>query len=310
MVKYTSVRVATRKSPLALWQAQFVRAKLQEAHPGINVELVTMLTKGDKLLSSCLAKVGGKGLFVEELERAVIEGRADFAVHSMKDIPLELAKGLGLGAICKRGDPTDAFVSNEFRSIATLPYGATVGTCSLRRQCQLKELRPDIRIKELRGNVGTRIGKLDAGEYNAIVLASSGLRRLGMGNRIIASFQPEELLPAVGQGAIGIECPVDNIHLISVIEKVNDPDTFDCVLCERAVNRALGGGCHMPVASYAEIRGSEIWLRALVGQINGTKIIRGEIRGHRSEAESIGENLAEELIRCGANSILAKLDGQ
>ena len=243
MTQSTPIRIATRKSPLALWQAHFVKDALQAAHPGLEVELVTMVTKGDIILDTPLAKVGGKGLFVKELEVAMLEGRADLAVHSMKDVPVDFPEGLGLVTICEREDPRDAFVSNTYNNIDELPQGAVVGTCSLRRQCQLKEYRPDLVIKELRGNVGTRLGKLDAGEYDAIILAAAGLKRLELEERIRSFIEPEQSLPAVGQGAVGIECRVDDERLLKLLEPLNHQDTADRVRCERAMNLTLEGGC-------------------------------------------------------------------
>lgn len=307
MTQTTPIRIATRKSPLALWQAYFVRDALQKAHPGLEVELVTMVTKGDIILDTPLAKVGGKGLFVKELEVAMLEGRADLAVHSMKDVPVDFPEGLGLVTICEREDPRDAFVSHHYASIEELPQGAVVGTCSLRRQCQLLEARPDLIIKELRGNVGTRLGKLDAGDYDAIVLAAAGLKRLELEERIRSYIEPEQSLPAVGQGAVGIECRLADDRLIKLLEPLNDADTADRVLCERAMNLTLEGGCQVPIGSYSLLEGEDIWLRALVGEPDGTKMVRGEIRGPRSEAEQLGVTLANQLLDDGAREILSKL---
>ncbi len=307
MTKTTPIRIATRQSPLALWQAHFVKDALQAAHPGLEVELVTMVTKGDIILDTPLAKVGGKGLFVKELEVAMLEGRADLAVHSMKDVPVEFPEGLGLVTICEREDPRDAFVSNTYNSIEELPHGAVVGTCSLRRQCQLKEARPDLIIKELRGNVGTRLGKLDAGEYDAIVLAAAGLKRLELEERIRSFIEPEQSLPAVGQGAVGIECRLDDERLIKLLEPLNHADTADRVKCERAMNLTLEGGCQVPIGSYSLLEDDQIWLRALVGEPDGSEIIRGEIRGPRQDAERLGVELANQLLDSGAKEILTKL---
>lgn len=307
MTQTTPIRIATRKSPLALWQAYFVRDALQAAHPGLEVELVTMVTKGDIILDTPLAKVGGKGLFVKELEVAMLEGRADLAVHSMKDVPVEFPEGLGLVTICERGDPRDAFVSNTYNSIDDLPQGAVVGTCSLRRQCQLKEARPDLVIKELRGNVGTRLGKLDAGEYDAIVLAAAGLKRLELEERIRSFIEPEQSLPAVGQGAVGIECRLNDQRLIKLLESLNHKDTADRVTCERAMNITLEGGCQVPIGSYALLENDNLWLRALVGEPDGSEIIRGEIRGPREDAERLGVELANQLLDNGAKDILTRL---
>ncbi|WED26621.1 hydroxymethylbilane synthase [Vibrio sp. DW001] len=307
MTDNTPVRIATRKSPLALWQAYFVRDALQAAHPGLEVELVTMVTKGDIILDSPLAKIGGKGLFVKELEVAMLEGRADLAVHSMKDVPVGFPEGLGLVTICKREDPRDAFVSNTYGSIDELPLGSIVGTCSLRRQCQLMEARPDLVIKELRGNVGTRLGKLDAGDYDAIILAAAGLKRLELKERIRSYIEPEQSLPAVGQGAVGIECRVDDERILKLLEPLNHADTADRVRCERAMNLTLEGGCQVPIGSYSLLDGDQIWLRALVGEPDGSKMVRGEIRGNRKDGETLGVELANQLLADGAKEILEKL---
>ncbi|MEZ8143616.1 hydroxymethylbilane synthase [Enterovibrio norvegicus FF-33] len=303
----TPLRIATRKSPLALWQAEYVKAALENTHPGLVVELVPMVTKGDIILDTPLAKVGGKGLFVKELEQAMLEGRADIAVHSMKDVPVEFPQGLGLVTICERGDPRDAFVSNTYSSISDLPQGAIVGTSSLRRQCQLREMRPDLVVNDLRGNVGTRLGKLDNGEYDAIILAAAGLKRLGLHDRIRNEIEPEEILPAVGQGAVGIECRLDDERVRALLEPLADANTTYRVLCERAMNNRLQGGCQVPIGSYSEIQGDQIYLRALVGEPDGSEIIRGEVTGPLEKAEELGTGLAERLLAEGARPILEKL---
>ncbi|ELJ8548761.1 hydroxymethylbilane synthase [Vibrio cholerae] len=303
----TPIRIATRQSPLALWQANYVKDALMAAHPGLQVELVTMVTRGDVILDTPLAKVGGKGLFVKELEIAMLEGRADLAVHSMKDVPVDFPDGLGLVTICEREDPRDAFVSNTYAKIEDLPSGAIVGTCSLRRQCQLKAARPDLVIKELRGNVGTRLSKLDAGEYDAIILAAAGLKRLELESRIRSFIEPEQSLPAVGQGAVGIECRVDDQRVRALLAPLNHADTADRVRCERAMNLTLQGGCQVPIGSYALLEGDNIWLRALVGEPDGSQIVRGEIRGPRIQAEQLGITLAEQLLSQGAKEILERL---
>ncbi|OEC28244.1 hydroxymethylbilane synthase [Vibrio cholerae] len=303
----TPIRIATRQSPLALWQANYVKDALMAAHPGLQVELVTMVTRGDVILDTPLAKVGGKGLFVKELEIAMLEGRADLAVHSMKDVPVDFPDGLGLVTICEREDPRDAFVSNTYAKIEDLPSGAIVGTCSLRRQCQLKAARPDLVIKELRGNVGTRLSKLDAGEYDAIILAAAGLKRLELESRIRSFIEPEQSLPAVGQGALGIECRVDDQRVRALLAPLNHADTADRVRCERAMNLTLQGGCQVPIGSYALLEGDHIWLRALVGEPDGSQIVRGEIRGPRTQAEQLGITLAEQLLSQGAKEILERL---
>ncbi len=298
------IRIATRKSPLALWQAEYVQQQLMAHHPHLRVELVTMVTKGDILLDSPLSKVGGKGLFVKELEAAMLEGRADLAVHSMKDVPIAFPEGLGLVAICPRENPFDAFVSNRFATLDELPQGAIIGTSSLRRQCQISALRPDLIIRSLRGNVGTRLSKLDAGEYDAIILASAGLIRLGLASRIRSSLPAELSLPAVGQGAVGIECRLDDSELHQLLAPLNHTSTATCVLAERAMNTRLEGGCQVPIASYAILEGDEIWLRGLVGTPNGDVIIAGERRGPQTQAQALGIALAEELLARGAGDIL------
>ena len=307
MTQSTPIRIATRKSPLALWQAHYVKKALQATNLGLKVELITMVTKGDVILDTPLAKVGSKGLFVKELEAAMLEGRADLAVHSMKDVPIDFPEGLGLVTICEREDARDAFVSNKYNDIDQLPQRSVVGTCSLRRQCQLKEYRPDIVIKELRGNVGTRLNKLDSNEYDAIILAAAGLKRLNLEQRIRSFIEPEQSLPAVGQGAIGIECRLDDKHLIKLLEPLNHKATYDKIICERAMSLTLEGGCQVPIGSYSVLQGDELWLRALVGEPDGSKIIRGEIQGSRNEAETIGITLAHQLLDNGARDILTKL---
>lgn len=304
------VKIATRKSPLAMWQAEYIKARLEAIHSNLTVELVPMVTKGDIILDTPLAKVGGKGLFVKELEVAMLDGRADIAVHSMKDVPVEFPEGLGLEVICEREDPRDAFVSNTYKQISELPEGAVVGTCSLRRQCQVSEARPDLQIRNLRGNVNTRLAKLDNGDYDAIILAAAGLKRLEMSDRIASHIEPEQSLPAVGQGAVGIECRVDDERIKALLAPLNDAETSDRVLAERAMNLALEGGCQVPIGSYALIENDEIWLRGLVGKPDGTQVIRAEITGHRSEAKQLGLTLAETLLKQGAKEILAEVYAQ
>ena len=305
------VRIATRKSPLALWQAEYVKAQLMGHNPSLQVELIAMSTKGDKLLDTPLAKVGGKGLFVKELEVAMLEGRADIAVHSMKDVPMEFPPGLELAVICEREDPLDAFVSNHYQNLAELPDGAVVGTSSLRRQCQVRAHFPKLQIKELRGNVNTRLGKLDAGEYDAIILASAGLIRLEMGHRITDKINSTLSLPAGGQGAVGIECRRDDLDIQALLAPLHHKDSASCVLAERAVNRHLQGGCQVPIACFAELdaSGTSLALRGLVGSIDGTQILRADIQGHRDNAEQLGVQLSEQLLAAGAGEILAEVYG-
>ena len=302
-----TIRIATRHSPLAMWQAHFVKAELLKFHPELNVEILPMKTKGDIILDTPLAKVGGKGLFVKELEVAMLEGKADIAVHSMKDVPVDFPEGLGLKIICEREDPRDAFVSNNYSSIEQLPQGAVVGTCSLRRQCQIRELRPDIVIKDLRGNVNTRLRKLDEGQYDAIVLAAAGLIRLEMPERIASYIEPEVSLPAVGQGAVGIECRLDDGQTISLLKPLEHPETRIRVTAERAMNLALQGGCQVPIGSYSIFKEGDLYLRGLVGSVDGTQIIRKEITGKPEQAEQMGLTLAKQLLESGAKEILAEV---
>ncbi|MFT6733343.1 MAG: hydroxymethylbilane synthase [Polaribacter sp.] len=306
------VRIATRKSPLALWQAEFVKAELEKFHPGITVELVPMTTRGDKILDTPLAKIGGKGLFVKELEMAMLEDRADIAVHSMKDVPMEFPQGLGLSVICEREDPRDAFVSNTFLSIDELPLGARVGTCSLRRQCQLQEKRPDLKILELRGNVQTRLGKLDAGNYDGIILATAGLERLKMKERISQKIDTDWMLPAGGQGAVGIETRCDDAQIKSLLAPLNHKQTSLRVLAERAVNNHLQGGCQVPIGVYSTLydgqtEEQQIKIEALVGRIDGSLILRDSVSGNAQDGEALGIQLASQLLDAGANDILSAL---
>lgn len=303
------LRIATRKSPLALWQAEHVKARLEALHPGLQVELVTFTTQGDKILDTPLAKIGGKGLFVKELEVALLDGRADIAVHSMKDVPMDFPEGLGLIAIGKREDPRDAFVSNCYTSLDELPHGSIVGTSSLRRQCQLRAQRPDLVIRDLRGNVNTRLAKLDAGDYDALILASAGLKRLGFHDRIRADIAPEASLPAVGQGALGIEARLNDSRAASLLAPLNDPDTASRVTAERAMNRRLQGGCQVPIAGYAELKGDTLHLRGLVGAVDGSEVLRDEISGPSQEAEALGIALADRLLAAGAGRILSAVYG-
>ena len=302
-----TIRIATRDSLLALWQADYVSAALKTAHPGLEVELIKMKSKGDKILDTPLAKIGGKGLFVKELEEGMLRGDADIAVHSMKDVPMEFPEGLHLAVICDREDPRDAFVSNTYQSLDQLPEGAIVGTSSLRRQCQLLDIRPDLQIRFLRGNVQTRLRKLDDGEYDAIILASAGLIRLELGERITDFIETTAMLPAVGQGAVGIECRVDDDEIHRLLAPLNHAETFTRVSAERAMNHRLEGGCQVPIAGFAELNGDQISMRGLVGEPDGTKSIRAEINGPAAEAISLGEKLADDLLSQGAGEILARV---
>ena len=296
--------IATRKSPLALWQAYHVRDLLLHYHPELQVELLEMSTKGDKILDTPLAKVGGKGLFVKELELAMLDGRADIAVHSMKDVPMEFPEGLALTTILSREDPRDAFVSNHYAAIQDLPDGAIVGTSSLRRQCQLAAQRPDLLIKDLRGNVGTRLGKLDNGDYDAIILATAGLKRLEMPERIRSHISAETLLPAAGQGAVGIETRDSDLALKQLLAPLNDLTTSLCVRAERAMNRRLMGGCQVPIGAYAIQERELLHIDGLVGATDGSVILRQQLSGSVDEPETLGIRLAEGLLDAGAQPLL------
>ena len=304
------IRIATRKSALALWQAEHVKARLEQAHPGLQVSLVPMVSRGDKLLDAPLAKIGGKGLFVKELETALLENQADIAVHSMKDVPMDFPQGLGLYCICEREDPRDAFVSNRFDSLDALPAGSVVGTSSLRRQAQLLARRPDLKIRFLRGNVNTRLAKLDAGEYDAIILAAAGLIRLGFADRIRASISAEDSLPAGGQGAVGIECRSADSEIHALLAPLHHDDTALRVTAERALNKRLNGGCQVPIACYAVLEGEQLWLRGLVGQPDGGMLLRAEGRAPLAEAEQLGLQVAEALLAQGAEAILQAIYGE
>lgn len=299
-----TLKIATRQSPLALWQANYVKDRLQQLYPDLTIELVPMVTKGDVILDSPLAKIGGKGLFVKELENALLTQEADIAVHSMKDVPMQFPEGLGLAVICQREDPRDAFVSHSYRTFAELPQGAVVGTSSLRRQCQLKALRPDLDIRSLRGNVGTRLSKLDNGDYDAIILASAGLIRLGLADRIASFIDVEQSLPAAGQGAVGIECRTDDMQVQALLAPLADAETTYCVRAERAMNNHLQGGCQVPIGGYAVLQQGQLYLRALVGDIDGSRIIRAEGKSAVENAEVLGVQIAEQLLAQGADKIL------
>ncbi|MBI3560857.1 MAG: hydroxymethylbilane synthase [Gammaproteobacteria bacterium] len=302
-----TLRIATRKSQLALWQANDVADRLRARHPGLQIELIKLTTQGDKILDAPLAKIGGKGLFVKELEQGLLSGDADIAVHSMKDVPVELPSGLHLPVICTREDPRDAFVSNRYTGFAQLPAGAKVGTSSLRRQCQLRAQRSDLHFVDLRGNVNTRLQKLDQGEFDAIILAAAGLIRLGFAARIRESLAPEISLPAIGQGAVGIECRVADDRVNALIRPLHDPKTALRVGAERAMNRRLQGGCQVPIAGYAEIEHGVMLLRGLVGTLDGRTVLRAEIAGPPEHGDELGEVLADDLIARGAFAILESL---
>lgn len=308
-MKHT-LRIATRKSALALWQAEYVKDELQKYHADLAVELVPLASRGDKILDVPLAKVGGKGLFVKELEQAILAGDADIAVHSMKDVPMEFPAGLGLAVICEREDPRDAWVSNTYPQLDAIPAGAVVGTSSLRRQSQLLARRPDLEVTFLRGNVNTRLAKLDAGEYHAIILASAGLKRLQMPERIASFLAPEEMLPAGGQGAVGIECRLDDDRVMAWLAPLHHIATAQAVLAERAMNRTLEGGCQVPIGCYAIHREQDFWLRGLVAEPDGSQVIYDEVHGAPEDGEAMGTALAKRLLAAGADGILKRVYGQ
>ncbi len=299
-----SIRIATRKSPLALWQAEHVKAQLQQHHPGLEVELVSMQTQGDRILDTPLSLVGGKGLFIKELEQALYEQRADIAVHSMKDVTIDMPEGLQLPVILKREDPHDVFISATHKRISDLPQGAVVGTSSLRRKCQLMAWRGDLNIKDLRGNVGTRLNKLDDGEYDAIILAAAGVIRLGLEDRISEVISTDIILPAIGQGAIGIQMRTGDNEVLEKVCSLNDETTQQQVETERVVSRRLFGGCQLPIAAYAEIDKEQINICAMVGRVDGSEIIKDSVNGNLQQREALGLQLAETLLKNGADDIL------
>lgn len=302
----STLRIATRQSPLAMWQAEYVQSRLQQLHPDLTVELVPMTTQGDKILGTPLTKIGGKGLFVKELEQAMLEGRADIAVHSMKDVPYQFPEGLELKVICEREDPTDAFVSNKYHNLDDLPCGANVGTSSLRRKIQLLKARPDLKITDLRGNVGTRLSKLDDGNYDAIVLASAGLKRLGLEERIRSQFEPELMLPAPGQGAVGIEARTNDPELDAILQPLQDETTSLRVLAERTITKTLQASCQVPVAAFATIDNDTLSLRALVGGVD-QQIIEASAEGSAKDALAIGQKVSQELLDLGARELIQEL---
>lgn len=307
IVNRSTLRIATRKSPLALWQAEYVAVALRAMQPEIAVQLYPLSTQGDQLLDAPLAKVGGKGLFVKELEHALLSGAADLAVHSMKDVPVDLPAGLHIAALLPREDPRDALVSSRWSCLDELPQGARVGTSSLRRQSQLRAQRADLCIEVLRGNVQTRLEKLQRDGLDAIVLAAAGLKRLGLEQHLTAYLAPEASLPAIGQGAIGVECRADDQLLNGWLAALHDHLTGVCVTAERAFNRRLNGGCQAPLAGYAVLEAGDLWLRGLVATVDGTQIVRGEARGRTEHAAELGYGLADELLARGADRVLAEL---
>lgn len=299
--------IATRESALALWQAEHVKARLQALYPDLDIQLLGMTTQGDRILDVTLNKIGGKGLFVKELETALAEGRADLAVHSLKDVPMHLPEGFALAAILQREDPRDALVSNHYASLEDLPAGAVVGTSSLRRESQLRARFPHLVVKPLRGNVQTRLRKLDEGEFDAIVLAAAGLKRLGLTDRIRLELSPEQSLPAVGQGALGIEIRADREDVLALLAPLNDAETAACVTAERAMSRALGGSCQVPLGGYAELQGGMLTLRAFVAEPDGSVVYAAQAQAPAAEAEQLGQQLAAQLSEQGTAAIIAQL---
>jgi len=299
--------IASRQSRLALWQSEHVAAMLRRAYPGCEISILGLTTRGDRILDKPLSKVGGKGLFVKELEEAMASGRADLAVHSAKDVPMSLPPGFCIAAIPEREDARDCFVSTRFARLEDMPAGAVVGTSSLRREAQLRERHPGLEIRSLRGNLDTRLAKLDRGEYDAVALAAAGLKRLGLAVRIRSTLEPEAVLPSPGQGALAIECREEHAALRRQLAVLDHADTADCIRAERAVSRALSGSCQVPLAAYAVLRGSLIFLRGLVATPDGRRTVRAEIEGPRSDAERLGEELANLLLARGARAVLAAL---
>ncbi|MEO7433247.1 MAG: hydroxymethylbilane synthase [Dokdonella sp.] len=302
-----TLRIATRQSALALWQAEHVAARLRVLHTGLLVELVPMTTRGDQILDRPLSQVGGKGLFLKELEVAMIEHRADIAVHSFKDVPMDIEPGFEIGAVLDRADPADAFISGRYRRFDELPHAARVGTSSLRRQAQVRALRPDLQLVDLRGNVNTRLAKLDAGDYDAIILACAGIERLGFGTRIAARLAPPEWVPAVAQGAIAVECRVGDSEVLDLVAGLNDPSTHRCVTAERAMNRKLHGSCTVPIAGYCIETEKGLALWGLVGDAKNGQLVRAQAEGDADNPQSVGEKVAEGLMEQGAGEILARL---
>lgn len=306
----STLRIATRKSPLALWQAHHVRDILQAQYPDLDIELLEMSTQGDKILDTPLAKIGGKGLFVKELEQALYDKSADIAVHSMKDVPAMLPEGLVLPVIMSRASPFDAFVSEKYHKISELPQGAVVGTASLRRQSQLLAHRPDLQIKSLRGNVGTRLQKLADGEFDAIILATAGLERLGLADRIRQVIPAEQMLPGIGQGALGIECRSADLRVLELIHFLKDAETEIAVGAERAMNRLLAGSCQTPIGGFATFQNQQLHVRGLVASVDGKRLLQAEIQGDPADYQNLGETVAHDLLAQGAGDIIENLAEQ
>ena len=311
LTRPSSIVIATRESPLAIWQARHIEARLHALYPSLQTRLLGLTTEGDRVLDTPLAKIGGKGLFVKELERALESGQADIAVHSMKDVPMNLSSGFSIAAVIERDDPRDAFVSNGYRNLETLPPGSVIGTSSLRRESQLRARLPHLRVEPLRGNVQTRLRKLDEGQYAAVILAAAGLKRLGLSTRITAILEPAFSLPAVGQGALGIECRSDRGDMIAALAPLNHADTRWCVEAERALSRTLAGSCQIPLGGFAEINGAHANLRGFVASPDGSRMVYDEISAPSSTMpQDLGNAVAQRLIAKGAREILAALEGQ
>lgn len=301
------ITIASRESLLAMWQAQFIQNRLSELYPQTEISILGMTTRGDQILDQSLSKIGGKGLFIKELEQALEDGRADIAVHSMKDMPMNVPEGFKLAAITEREDPRDAFVSNHHADLESLPPGSIVGTSSLRRESQLRARFPNLLVQPLRGNVQTRLRKLDENQYAAVILAAAGLKRLGLSDRITALLSPEQSLPAVGQGALGIECRDDRTDLVALMQPLHHPETASCVEAERAMSRVLGGSCQVPLGAFAEIIEGNLQLRGFVSQPDGARIVNAALNGKPENGVKMGEELAQQLIHLGADKILASL---
>jgi len=299
--------IASRESALAMWQAQHIRDRLRALYPQTEVNILGMTTQGDQILNVTLSKIGGKGLFVKELETALEDGRADFAVHSLKDVPMHMPEGFMLAAVCDREDPHDAFVSNNYENLAALPAGSVVGTSSLRRESQIRARFPHLKVESLRGNVQTRLRKLDEGQYAAIILAASGLKRLGLDQRIRTIIASEESLPAVGQGALGIECRADRADVVALLKPLHHADSAACVYAERAMSRALGGSCQVPLGGYAQLQNGKLRMRGFVASPDGKRMMQSEMIGDISDPETLGNKIADDLLEQGAGEILAEL---
>jgi hydroxymethylbilane synthase len=304
------LKIGTRASKLAVTQSEWVRGRILAQHPNIRVELVRIKTKGDRIVDSPLSRIGGKGLFVKEIEDALLTGKVDLAVHSMKDVPGELPEGLSVAVFPEREESGDAFVSSRYKKMEELPKGASVGTGSLRRSAQLLSLRPDLKIIPIRGNVDTRLKKLDSGGFDAIILAAAGLNRLGLGSRIRSVLTPEEIIPAVGQGALGLEIREDDDHLLEIIDFLNHKPTYLTVKAERAFLKRLEGGCQVPIAGHGQLDNEKIRLKGMVAELDGSRIIKDEVNGDMEKPDDIGIHLAERLIASGGNEILNRIYGK